>query len=228
MKRSAFIRGLAAAAGLVAAGGALGTAARVAAKQAPAAKSAAPAATGAGRFLGSVTAIAKGQAATYTDPASGDPALLIHQLNGNFVAFDAVCTHAGCTVQFDAKRQLIVCPCHGATYDPAQAAKPIGGPTNQALAPLAIRVDASQTAYALDAKANGSQANQLKPASAYAGQTGDDGGGRGGLGDGSGGGDDGNATRPATRRTPSLRAPTPSKSAKRAVQRAKRTVRADD
>ena len=158
MGRSSFVRGLGAAAGLIVAGGAVGTAAKVAAKQqtiVSAAVSAATAGTGPGRFLGSVKALAKGQAATYTDPASGDPALLIRTLSGSYDAYDAVCTHAGCTVQFDAKRQLIVCPCHGATYDPVQGAKPIAGPTSQPLARLSIRLDSAQNVYALDAKANG-------------------------------------------------------------------------
>lgn len=29
----------------------------------------------------------------------------------------AVCTHSGCTVRFDATRDLIVCPCHGSRFD---------------------------------------------------------------------------------------------------------------
>jgi Rieske Fe-S protein len=203
VRRSTFVRGLGAAAGLFAVSGAMGSIARVAAKQSPAAAAAtaAPAAlTGPGRFLGSVKSLALKQAATYTDPASGDPAMLVHLANGKYVAFDAVCTHAGCTVQFDAKRQLIVCPCHGATYDPAQAAKVLGGPTNTPLAPLAVRVDANQNVYALDAKANGSQANQLKQSTAYTGQTGDDGGGngtRGGSDDGGSGDDGGRVLRPS-------------------------------
>lgn len=190
VRRSTFVRALGAAAGLFAASGSLGSIARAAAKQSPAAASGAVAAgaAGPGRFLGSVKSLALKQAVTYTDPASGDPAMLIHLANGKYVAYDAVCTHAGCTVQFDAKRQLMVCPCHGATYDPAQGAKVLGGPTSTPLSPLAVQVDASQNVYALDAKANGSQANQLKQPTAYTGQTGDDGGGNGGRG---GGGDDG-------------------------------------
>ena len=232
--RSSFVRGLGAAAGLIVAGGALGTAAKVAAKQqtiVSATVSAATVGAGPGRFLGSVKALAKGQAATYTDPASGDPALLIRTLNGSFDAYDAVCTHAGCTVQFDAKRQLIVCPCHGATYDPVQGAKPIAGPTSQPLARLSIHVDTAQNVYALDAKANGSHANQLKAAPAYAGQTGDDGGGgtRAGGGEG-GGGDDGSTVRMSSRRlsATSRQSPrTPSRSAHTARSTKHRIVRDD-
>jgi Rieske Fe-S protein len=197
MGRSVFVRGIGAAAGLFAASGALGAAARTVAKPQSAPVKAAVKASGPGRFLGSVRTLAKGQAAAFTDPASGDPALLVHLNDGRILAYDAVCTHAGCTVEFDAKKQLLTCPCHGATYDPAHGAKVIAGPTKAALAPLAIRVDAAQNVYALDAAANGSTANQLTQAKSYSGQTGDDagaGGKSGGDGGGSSrnsGGDDG-------------------------------------
>ncbi len=197
------MRALGAAAGLFAASGDLGSIARAATKQAPAGSSAA--AAGPGRYLGSVKSLAAKQAAIYTDPASGDPAMLIHLANGKYVAYDAVCTHAGCTVQFDPKRQLMVCPCHGATYDPAQGAKVLGGPTSTPLAALAVRVDAGQNVYALDAKSNGSQASQLKQPAPYTGQTGDDGGsstGRGAGDDGgTGGGGDGGSRALRTSRT---------------------------
>ncbi len=45
------------------------------------------------------------------------PALLIHHQDGSFVSFDAVCTHLGCTVQFDPKAARITCACHGGIYD---------------------------------------------------------------------------------------------------------------
>jgi thiosulfate dehydrogenase [quinone] large subunit len=78
----------------------------------------------------------------FQDPQSGDPAVLVKLSTGKVVAFDAVCTHAGCTVEFDPGSRLLICPCHGATFDPARAAAVLGGPTNVPLAPLPITVDA--------------------------------------------------------------------------------------
>jgi thiosulfate dehydrogenase [quinone] large subunit len=61
--------------------------------------------------------------------------------DGSLAAFDAVCTHAGCTVEWDSGSGFLICPCHGATFDPAQGAAPIAGPTDQPLTPLPIHVD---------------------------------------------------------------------------------------
>jgi len=45
------------------------------------------------------------------------PAMLIHHEEGNYTAFDAVCTHLGCTVRFEPQNKRIFCTCHGGTYD---------------------------------------------------------------------------------------------------------------
>ena len=45
------------------------------------------------------------------------PSLLIHHEDGTYSAFDAVCTHLGCTVRYEPQNKRIFCPCHGGTYD---------------------------------------------------------------------------------------------------------------
>jgi thiosulfate dehydrogenase [quinone] large subunit len=72
---------------------------------------------------------------------AGDPAVIVKLQDGTFVAYDTVCTHEGCTVQWDARDRLLLCPCHGATFDPAQNAAVLAGPTRQPLASLPINVD---------------------------------------------------------------------------------------
>jgi thiosulfate dehydrogenase [quinone] large subunit len=73
--------------------------------------------------------------------AAGDPGVIVRLKDGTFVAFDAVCTHAGCTVEWEATNRVLVCPCHGAVFDPANHAAVLEGPTNQPLTSLPIVVD---------------------------------------------------------------------------------------
>jgi thiosulfate dehydrogenase [quinone] large subunit len=76
------------------------------------------------------------------DPAFG-PILLIHLDNGQFVAYSSICTHAGCQVQFDPSGKDIICPCHGAVYDPYHGAQVLGGPAPFPLQTIPIRYDAA-------------------------------------------------------------------------------------
>lgn len=72
---------------------------------------------------------------------AGDPAVIVQLVDGTFVAFDAVCTHAGCTVEWDRRDRVLVCPCHGAAFDPADGGAVLQGPTDQPLAPIPLIVD---------------------------------------------------------------------------------------
>jgi thiosulfate dehydrogenase [quinone] large subunit len=76
-----------------------------------------PASTPPGTRLGPASDVPVGGAAQFTDPASGDPALVIQPNGGTFLAFDAVCPHAGCTVQYSSQDSLFICPCHGSEFN---------------------------------------------------------------------------------------------------------------
>ena len=56
------------------------------------------------------------------------PGVLVRLANGEYRAFDATCTHHGCTVAYIPAKNYLVCPCHGAEFDPAQSAQVISGP----------------------------------------------------------------------------------------------------
>ena len=58
----------------------------------------------------------------------GRPALLIHLEDGSWSALSAVCTHLGCTVQYEKDQKRIHCACHGGVYDPKTGANVSGPP----------------------------------------------------------------------------------------------------
>ena len=72
---------------------------------------------------------------------AGDPGVVIQLADQSLVAFDAVCTHAGCTVEYERADALLVCPCHGATFDPARGAAVLDGPTRTPLTRLPLVID---------------------------------------------------------------------------------------
>ena len=92
-----------------------------------------------GTAIGQASAVPVGQAGRFTDPASGNPAYVVHSSANRFVAFSAVCTHAGCTVGFDAGSRQFVCPCHGGTFD-AATGRVLGGPPPSPLQPIPVHV----------------------------------------------------------------------------------------
>ena len=56
------------------------------------------------------------------------PAMLIHHADNTWVALTAVCTHLGCTVQYEPQMNRIHCACHGGVYDPRTGANVSGPP----------------------------------------------------------------------------------------------------
>jgi thiosulfate dehydrogenase (quinone) large subunit len=115
-----------------------------------AAPSAAPASPASNLVVGSVAAVGRTGASSFTVPftaaaplPAGDPGVIVKLGDGSFVAFDAVCTHAGCTVEWDRQDRLLVCPCHGAAFDPANRGAVLGGPTSEPLATIPIAIDPS-------------------------------------------------------------------------------------
>jgi thiosulfate dehydrogenase [quinone] large subunit len=97
--------------------------------------------------IGSLSDLRSQGSLTYQDPKSGDPALAIDLGNNRIVSYDAVCTHAGCTVQYDPPQKLMFCPCHGAVFDPAQNAAVLQGPAPTPLAPLQVTVGLDGNVY---------------------------------------------------------------------------------
>ena len=117
----------------------------VAAVSSPAASAAPPDAN----QLATLTSLQPRTALPFVDPTTGDPAVLIRLADDSVVAFAAVCTHAGCTVEYDPPSGLLGCPCHGAVFDPSHNAAVLQGPAPVALAALPIVVNKTTGAITL-------------------------------------------------------------------------------
>ena len=90
-----------------------------------------------GTAIGPAADVPVGRAASFQDPATSDPSIVIQPRSGQFLAFDAVCPHAGCTVGYDPTAKVIVCPCHGSQFSASTGAVEVG-PAATGLKRLAI------------------------------------------------------------------------------------------
>ncbi|MFQ5790407.1 MAG: ubiquinol-cytochrome c reductase iron-sulfur subunit [Acidobacteriota bacterium] len=66
------------------------------------------------------------------------PALLIHTPSGELRAFDGICTHLNCTVQYRTDFGHIWCACHNGHYD--LSGKNISGPPPRPLERLTVAI----------------------------------------------------------------------------------------
>jgi thiosulfate dehydrogenase [quinone] large subunit len=98
---------------------------------APAAKASPPAA----EPIAASADVAAGHAVSFTNPADGGAALLIRERDGSLSALSAVCTHAGCDVEWNGGR--LICPCHRSTFDP-RTGDPQRGPATMPLPVLTV------------------------------------------------------------------------------------------
>ena len=91
----------------------------------PASNGTSPTTSGLGTAVGAATQVPVGGAATFTTP-SGEPGIVLQPTKGTFVAYNAVCPHAGCTCSFSKAADLIVCPCHGSEFKVSNGAVVVG------------------------------------------------------------------------------------------------------
>jgi Rieske Fe-S protein len=66
------------------------------------------------------------------------PVLLIRTQNDKLLAYDAICTHLDCTVQYKSDMGIIWCACHNGKYD--LSGRNIAGPPPKPLQPYNVVV----------------------------------------------------------------------------------------
>ncbi|GAC1683192.1 MAG: hypothetical protein NVS9B9_05270 [Ktedonobacteraceae bacterium] len=97
-----------------------------------------------GKVLGA-TSLAANTAMDIINPADGKTGLLIHLPDGHFAAYERACTHEGVEVNYDPMTHTLVCPAHGAVFDPLNKAAVLQGPAMRPLTPIAFRVNTDGT-----------------------------------------------------------------------------------
>jgi Rieske Fe-S protein len=70
----------------------------------------------------------------------GTDAILFKTNNEKVYALSRICTHDGCSVDFDLAQNKLICPCHGATYEAADG-NVISGPTQKSLKKINVKID---------------------------------------------------------------------------------------
>jgi thiosulfate dehydrogenase (quinone) large subunit len=107
-----------------------------------------PVSTPKGTRIGAASSVSVGGAASFKDPASGQPAYVVQPTAGKYVAFSAICTHLGCTVGFQAgSPPEFVCPCHNSIFN-ATTGEVIQGPAVQPLPQIALTESSTGELYA--------------------------------------------------------------------------------
>ena len=94
---------------------------------------------GAGRVQAGTTAdfpAGSGQVVAVNDK----PVIVVNTAQGEMKAYSAICTHLGCIVEWDQRRQIILCPCHDGRFNPVNGAV-ISGPPPAPLPQLAVVVE---------------------------------------------------------------------------------------
>lgn len=89
------------------------------------------------QFIARASEVRPGTALEFED-SGGNPAVLVRLRGGNFVAYSALCTHAGCAVAYSNGQ--LACPCHGSIFDPANNARVVNGPAQRPLPKIPVEV----------------------------------------------------------------------------------------
>lgn len=81
-------------------------------------------------------------------PTRNDPAVLLRTNDGAYRAYSRRCSHAGCSVEFDAPRRCLRCPCHQGTYD-ARMGYVMYGPPRRPLDEIVLQMQAGGQIWAV-------------------------------------------------------------------------------
>lgn len=81
-------------------------------------------------------------------PTANDPAVLWRSSEGEYRAYSRRCSHAGCSVDFDASSRCLKCPCHNGAFD-ARMGHVMFGPPRRPLDEIVLQVRAGGQIWAV-------------------------------------------------------------------------------
>ncbi len=91
-----------------------------------------------GTRIAAASSVPVGGSATFQDPRSGDPSIVVQPEAGTFAAFDAVCPHEGCIVAYSVAAKRFICPCHGSQFN-GKTGDVVHGPAPRGLGRIPIQ-----------------------------------------------------------------------------------------
>lgn len=99
------------------------------------------------RIEGSETLI-PGSCLYFNYPTRNDPAVLLRSNDGEFSAYSRRCSHAGCSVDYEASSRCLKCPCHKGTFD-ARVGQVMYGPPQRPLDTIVLQMRAGGQLWAI-------------------------------------------------------------------------------
>jgi len=80
-----------------------------------------------------------GSSLYFNYPTRNDPAVLLRLSENEYKAYSRRCSHAGCSVDFDARSRHLNCPCHRGAYD-ARLGHAVFGPPQRPLDEIVLEM----------------------------------------------------------------------------------------
>jgi len=78
------------------------------------------------------------QGGVVVQDSQGNPIVVVQPAAGQYLAYSAVCPHAGCPVS-QVQQNQILCPCHGSVFSSTDGSV-LGGPAPSGLTPITVHV----------------------------------------------------------------------------------------
>ena len=89
--------------------------------------------------IAQVSALVAGEGFNFT-ANDGTDAILFKTKDEKVYALSRICTHEGCSVNFDLSQNKLICPCHGAEYESGEG-NVLSGPTQRALKKINVKIE---------------------------------------------------------------------------------------